>query len=137
MSPSISGRLHWLVLDPLSITNRPSVHKASVHAYVVRIHVRGLGNVVQQVSPYFYGSRAPELSSLVMLRPYGCRHVSRLLGHHSVTTALRHVWPKPRLPGMGCNVISCQRLTAVIGSLSYTPSLFHSTQRTGFDFGLI
>jgi hypothetical protein len=103
MSPSISGRLHWLVLDPLSITRRLSVHKASVHAYVVRIYVRGLGNVVQQISPYLYELRASELSSLVMLRPYGCRHVSRLLGHHSVKTASRHVWPKLRLPRMGCN----------------------------------
>jgi hypothetical protein len=101
MSPSISGRLHWLVLDLLSITRRPSVQTASVHAYVVRIHVRGLGNVVQQISRYLYGSRAPELSDLVMLRPYKCQHVSCLLGHHSVTTALRHVWPKPSLPGMG------------------------------------
>jgi hypothetical protein len=34
-------------------------------------------------------------------------------------------------------VISCQGLTGVIESLSYTPSLFHPTQRTDLDFDLI
>jgi hypothetical protein len=44
---------------------------------------------------------------------------------------------KARLLVTGCKRVSCQGLTAVNGSLSNTPSLFHPTQRTDFDFDLI